>query len=169
MSKEETKAVEAAAHAQVLSDFSQKVLWIAVPSLIGIGTTVYAGDRMDLQIIAYAVLVLVAMFGVWVTNASKHRKEREAAEERYRQEKDAEEQEWRQELKERLDRGDKSDRVLLRNELVSMHREWVEEKGYITLEPLEYAKNTYEVYHELKGNGSGTKLWKDIQALPVRN
>ncbi len=154
---------------QFFSDFSQKMLWIAVPALIGVGATFYAGDRMELQIVVYAILVLTATFGIWVTNARKHRKEREKAEELYRQKKDAEEREWREELTRRLDRGDRSDRVLLRNELVRMHRDWVEEKGYITLEALEYAQNTYEAYNELRGNGSGTKLWHDIKALPVKN
>ncbi len=60
-------------------------------------------------------------------------------------------------------------RTLLRNELVAMHREWAEEKGYVTLEALEYAQETYEAYHGLGGNGSGTKLWEDINALPVRD
>ena len=60
-------------------------------------------------------------------------------------------------------------RTLLRNELVAMHREWAEEKGYITLEALEYAQETYEAYHGLGGNGSGTKLWEDLNALPVRD
>lgn len=60
-------------------------------------------------------------------------------------------------------------RTLLRNELVSAHREWVEEKGYITLEALEYMKRTFESYHALKGNGSGDKLWEDLKALPVKD
>lgn len=63
---------------------------------------------------------------------------------------------------------DKALRTLLRNELVQMHREWVEEKGCITLEALEYAEDTYTTYHDLGGNGSGTKLWHDIKALPIK-
>ena len=59
-------------------------------------------------------------------------------------------------------------RTLLRNEIVSMHREYAEENGYITLEALEYAEDTYMAYHDLNGNGSGTKLWHDIKALPVK-
>ena len=59
-------------------------------------------------------------------------------------------------------------KTLLRNELVASHREWVEEKGYVTLEALEYIEDTYNCYHTLKGNGSGTKLWEDIKALPVK-
>lgn len=59
-------------------------------------------------------------------------------------------------------------KTLLRNELVASHREWVEEKGYIKLEALEYIEDTYNCYHALKGNGSGTKLWEDIKALPVK-
>lgn len=60
-------------------------------------------------------------------------------------------------------------KTLLRNELVAAHREWVEEKGYITLEALEYIEDTYKCYHAMKGNGSGTKLWEDIKALPVKD
>lgn len=60
-------------------------------------------------------------------------------------------------------------KTLLRNELVAAHREWVEEKGYITLEALEYTEDTYNCYHAMKGNGSGTKLWEDINALPVKD
>lgn len=59
-------------------------------------------------------------------------------------------------------------KTLLRNELVAAHREWVEEKGFVTLEALEYIQDTYKCYHALKGNSSGTKLWEDINALPVK-
>lgn len=59
-------------------------------------------------------------------------------------------------------------RTLLRNELVQMHREWAEEHGFITLEALQYAEETYSAYHDLGGNGSGTKLWEDMKALPVK-
>lgn len=59
-------------------------------------------------------------------------------------------------------------RALLRNELVRMHREWVEEKGYITLEALDYASQTYAAYHELGGNGTGTRLFEDMCNLPIK-
>lgn len=59
-------------------------------------------------------------------------------------------------------------RTLLRNELVAAHREWYEEKGYITLETLEFCHQTYEAYHGLGGNGSGDKLFNDIKTLPVK-
>ena len=59
-------------------------------------------------------------------------------------------------------------KTLLRNELVASHREWVEEKGYITLEALEYIDETYACYHDRGGNGSGTRLWEDIHNLPIR-
>ena len=79
------------------------------------------------------------------------------------QDKEREEQERAERRAEK-----KALRTLLRNELVSMHREWVEEKGCITLEALEYAEDTYESYHGLDGNGSGTKLWDDLKALPIK-
>lgn len=59
-------------------------------------------------------------------------------------------------------------RTLLRNELVAAHREWYEEKEYITLEALEFCHQTYEAYHGLGGNGSGDKLFNDIKSLPVK-
>lgn len=58
-------------------------------------------------------------------------------------------------------------RTLLRNEMVAAHREYVEERKSITLESLEYVEETYEAYHALGGNGSGTKLWEDIKRLPI--
>lgn len=60
-------------------------------------------------------------------------------------------------------------KTLLRNELVEAHREYVEEQGYIKLEALEYVEDTYRCYHNMRGNGSGTKLWEDIKALPIKD
>jgi hypothetical protein len=59
-------------------------------------------------------------------------------------------------------------RSIIRAELVRAHREWVEEKGYITLEAREYVQRTYESYHALGGNGVGTTLYNDLMALPIR-
>lgn len=60
-------------------------------------------------------------------------------------------------------------KTLLRNELVDAHREYVQERGEISLEALEYVEDTYRCYHAMKGNGSGTKLWEDIKALPIKD
>lgn len=60
-------------------------------------------------------------------------------------------------------------RVLLRNELVEAHREYVETSGTISLEALEYIEGTYNAYYALGGNGSGAKLWMDIKALPIQD
>lgn len=60
-------------------------------------------------------------------------------------------------------------KTLLRNELVEAHREYVEDKGAISLEALEYVEDTYRCYHNMKGNGSGTKLWEDIKTLPIKD
>ena len=56
---------------------------------------------------------------------------------------------------------------MLRSDLVRLHREWVEEKGYITLEALEVAKRTHGAYNSVHGNDIGDKLWNDINALPI--
>ena len=74
----------------------------------------------------------------------------------------------RSEQREAMDTLKEGMRSLLRSELVSLHREWVEEKGYINLEGKEYAERTYTAYHRLGGNGTGTRLWLDIDALSVR-
>lgn len=60
-------------------------------------------------------------------------------------------------------------RTLLRNELVESHRQYVEQDGRISLESLEYVEDTYNAYHDLGGNGSGTKLWEDIKSLPLKD
>ena len=60
-------------------------------------------------------------------------------------------------------------RTLLRNELVRLHRDLVEAQGWCTLEDKEYAERTYIAYHELRGNGTGTVLYEDIMALPIKD
>lgn len=60
-------------------------------------------------------------------------------------------------------------RALLRNELVRLHRDLVEAQGWCTLEDKEYAERTYIAYHELGGNGTGTVLYEDIMALPIKD
>lgn len=58
-------------------------------------------------------------------------------------------------------------RTLLRNELIQAHRDYVD-RGFVTLEILEYCEQTYNAYHGLGGNGSGDKLWEDIKKLPIK-
>ena len=157
-----------------MNDFAQKALWVALPSAIAAGITLAPGPAVEVQFIAYGILALIAMAGIWATNARKHRKEREA-EERKREKKreEAEQKRWDDlntrldDIDERLDRGEKADRAMLRSDLVRLHREWVEEKGYITLEALEVAKRTHEAYNNVNGNDIGDLLWEDIRALPI--
>ena len=59
-------------------------------------------------------------------------------------------------------------RTILRNELIVMHRDLVEGRGWCTLADKEYAERTYQSYHELGGNGTGTALYEDIMALPIK-
>ena len=59
-------------------------------------------------------------------------------------------------------------RSLLRNEIVRLHRELVEAQGWCALEDKEYATRTYDAYHELGGNGTGTALYEDIMNLSIR-
>lgn len=59
-------------------------------------------------------------------------------------------------------------RTILRNELIVLHLRLVETQGWCTLEDKEYAERTYQAYHELGGNGTGTVLYEDIMALPIK-
>ena len=42
------------------------------------------------------------------------------------------------------------------------------ERGYVTVVDLENIKRLYKPYHELGGNGTGTKLYNDCLDLPVK-
>ena len=157
-----------------MNDFAQKALWVALPSAIAAGITLAPGPAVEVQFIAYGVLALIAMAGIWATNARKHRKEREEEErERERKREEAEQKRWDDlntrldSIDERLGRSEESDRAMLRSDLVRAHREWVEEKGYITLEALEVVSKTHEAYNRVHGNDTGDKLWEDIRALPI--
>ena len=62
-----------------MNDFVQKLLWVAIPSAFAAGIALVPGSAIEIQFIAYGVLALIAMFGIWATNARKHRHEREEA------------------------------------------------------------------------------------------
>lgn len=157
-----------------MDDFAKKALWVVLPIAIATGITLVPGPAAEVQFIAYALLVLIAMAGIWATNAKKHRIEREEAEAKRERERDqAEQKRWDDlnarldSIDERLDRSEETDRAMLRSDLVRGHREWVEEKGYITLEALEVLSKTHEAYNKVGGNDTGDKLWQDINALPI--
>lgn len=38
--------------------------------------------------------------------------------------------------------------------------------GYIDSDELEHIERVYELYHELGGNGSGTRMMEDLRKLP---
>ena len=56
-------------------------------------------------------------------------------------------------------------KALLRNEVIRIYEEW-SDRGYIPYYVMEGLTHTYEAYHNLKGNGTITKLYKELQALP---
>jgi uncharacterized membrane protein YhiD involved in acid resistance len=63
-----------------MSEGLQKALWIAIPVAFATGITLIPGPAVWVQFIAYGILALVAMVGIWIINARKHRLEREEAE-----------------------------------------------------------------------------------------
>ena len=152
-----------------MNEFAQKVLLVVITALVGLVVTFFAGAQQDLQIIAYLVLAIVIGFGIWAINARQHRKQREEEELEYRRKRDEEDKEWKEALMKRLDRGDEVDRAILRNELVKGHREWVERKGYITLESLEVLDKIHTAYNlvVVDNDETGDRMWEDIKALPI--
>ena len=151
----------------MLGDFAQKLLLAVITALLAMMVTFFGGSRQELLIIAYVILAIGISFGIWTINARRHRKEREEKEEEYRRKKDEEDRAWKESLMKRLDRADEADRAILRNELVKAHREWVEKKGYITLESLEVLSKVHIAYNNVGANDIGDKLWNDIMKLPL--
>ncbi|WP_051905320.1 hypothetical protein [Bifidobacterium actinocoloniiforme] len=56
-------------------------------------------------------------------------------------------------------------RTLLRAELLEIHAEYVP-LGHIPVAVMEEAERVYRAYHLLGGNGTGTKLYEELKALP---
>ena len=62
-----------------MNDFAQKVLWIAIPSAFAAGIALVPQPAVEVRFVSYGLLALIAMAGIWATNARKHRIEREEA------------------------------------------------------------------------------------------
>ena len=58
--------------------------------------------------------------------------------------------------------------LLLRQELEWQHDKWTA-KGEIPRYALSNFDEIYECYHDLGGNGTATKMYEDIHALPLFN
>ena len=57
-------------------------------------------------------------------------------------------------------------RTLLRAELLEIHAKY-RPLGDIPLEVMEEADRVYQAYHSLGGNGTGTKIYEELKALPT--
>lgn len=57
-------------------------------------------------------------------------------------------------------------RTLLRAELLEIHAKY-RPLGDIPLEVMEEADRVYQAYHSLGGNGTGTKVYEELKALPT--
>lgn len=55
-------------------------------------------------------------------------------------------------------------RVLLRAEIIRIHREYVQTNSPIPVEVMDEADDAYSAYNALGGNGTGTKMHDDIMA-----
>lgn len=56
---------------------------------------------------------------------------------------------------------------LLRNEIIKMHARCIEQ-GWASLEDKEFMERNYVVYHDMEGNGIGTKLHAEVMNLPTK-
>ena len=176
MSKEENLGKESIEESKESNDIEtvSKFAWVLIPIAIGGFISMFSNFKQDIQIIIWAVMFLIAVCGLWANNAKKLRRVREKVEEgrwstlnqnldnRF----DKVEQRF-DEVDRRFDVSEKTDRALLRNEIVKAHREWVEKKGFITLEALEYLGKIHDAYNAVGGNDSGDKMWEDIKRLPI--
>lgn len=57
--------------------------------------------------------------------------------------------------------------ILLRRELREEYKNIVE-KTYVSIEELEEFDEIYEIYHELGGNGTGTKMYEYVHKMEVK-
>ena len=74
---------------------------------------------------------------------------------------------WLQQNKSKKDYTQEALKILLKGELKKVYIELVK-KGFVTFEELESANEIYEAYHNLKGNGTGTKMIEEIRKLPIK-
>lgn len=56
-------------------------------------------------------------------------------------------------------------RALLRNGIIEVYNDRTH-RGYIPIYAMESVTHMYEAYHQLGGNGTVTKLYKELQQLP---
>lgn len=59
-------------------------------------------------------------------------------------------------------------RSLLRNALMETHRRCVIQQKYCEVVDKEVTERNYIAYHDLGGNGTGTRLYEEIMALPIK-
>lgn len=58
-------------------------------------------------------------------------------------------------------------RVLLRQQLIDYHRDYVVSGKPCPVRIKEQATSVHDAYHALGGNGTGTQLWQEIMAAHV--
>lgn len=56
-------------------------------------------------------------------------------------------------------------RALLRNDIIRVYNDRIH-RHYIPIYEMESVTHMYEAYHQLGGNGTVTKLYKELQQLP---
>lgn len=58
-------------------------------------------------------------------------------------------------------------KILLKSQLKEYYLEYTE-RGYVTTDELDACIEIYETYHNLGGNGTGTKMIEDVKRLPIK-
>ena len=74
---------------------------------------------------------------------------------------------WLQQNKSKKDYTQEALKIILKGELKKVYIELVR-KGFVTFDELESANEVYDAYHNLKGNGTGTKMIEEIRKLPIK-
>lgn len=74
---------------------------------------------------------------------------------------------WLQQNKNKKDYTQEALKILLFIELKKEYLVYME-KGFVTIDELQGSINIYTTYHNLKGNGTGTKMIEEIKKLPLK-
>lgn len=122
-------------------------------------------DQIVLDVIRQAVApVVTAVMGVLIGRVTEARKKAELRE----REALAEAEERTQASERRIEAIADGVRSLLRCELVRSHAAHCIRGEPMSLSDREYVARTYEAYHELGGNGTGTALYEAMMRVEIR-
>lgn len=139
-----------------MSEFWQKLLWVAVPAFTAAAITMVPVELVELRVIAYGMLALVSAAGIWITGAKKRREEDEA---RKAEEKEADVA-WRVTTTAAL-------RLIIMDK-VEYLTQCAVDAGCVTMKQRNFILSMVDVAHALGANGEMTACAEIVKEMPIK-